>query len=110
MTCKDKLRAMSGEEEAFQKKFQLEGLTSSLGGGYLSTHFISELSYATGSRLPFDIGHFNHCRNIHGSRFMLVTLLTDQRGMAERIIEVCFVTHNQTHKARGPIRERDDER
>ena len=92
---KDRVRA-SGEGTSAQK-FQLEGLTSSLGGGFLSTHFISELSYATGSRLPFDIGHFNHCRNIQGSRFMLVTLLTDQRGMAERIIEVYIHVHTHTH-------------
>ena len=45
----------------------IDGLTDELQGGALSTHFLSELAYASGKRLPFDVGHFNHCKvRAHG--------------------------------------------
>ena len=75
-------------EEGLDRTMVTEGLTPELRGGSLSTHFLSELAYASGRRLPFDVGHFNHCRNIAGSRYFLATVSTPDRGMAERLLEV----------------------
>ena len=71
--------------------FVVNGLSKELRGGKLSSWFLSEMAYASGKRLPFDIGHFNHCKNIKGSRYFLVTVSSTHLGVVS-IILVCQIT------------------